>query len=90
MAVDEPGDQRAAARVDHEVGAGVVLERHDHLAAHRHRAGVEPHLAGAAHVGEPVLGREQDLGGVAERDRRRHGAIGIRTPSRSAASSASS
>ena len=88
VAVDEPRHHGAARRVHEHVGARVVLERRDAVAAHRDRARVEAHrrCAVAAHVGQPGLRRLEKLCGAAQRDAH---AIGIRTPCRSAAASAS-
>ena len=83
----KPGTTAQPRRVDHHVGAGVVLERRDHAVAHRRpsRARAAGRAVGAGRAGRPRAGA-----GPA----RRRGAtlligIGIRTPSRSAASSAS-
>ena len=82
----KPGMTARPVGVDHHVGAGVLLERDDHAVLDGHRAGLEPKLARPPQVGQPVLRREQHLRGPY--DRRPH-RMGIRTPSRSAASSAS-
>ena len=88
----KPGTTAQPVGVDHEVGAGVVLEGRDHAVAQGQRAGLERQLGRAvvAQVGQAVLRRAEDLGGAADRDRRHASSIGIRTPSRRAASIACS
>ena len=93
MAVHEAGQHRAAARVHLHVGAGIGLEAGDPPVGEHHVGAVQRQLAGAvvAEVLQPVLGRAQHLRGAAQADGRDGHAppIGMRTPRRSAASSAS-
>ena len=90
VAVDEARQHGAARRVDDHAGVA-RLEAGDPAAVEQHVARLERQLARAisSQVGQSVPRRPQHLGGAADRDA--HGArIGIRTPSRSAASIASS
>ena len=85
----KPRQHGAARGVDDDVGVRGG-EARDPAAVEQHVAGVERELGRAivAQVRQAVLGRAQHLGGAADRDA--HSRIGIRTPSRSAASIASS
>ena len=89
VAVDEPRQHGAAAwrprRTSAFASSSSAAMRSPRTVT---EPGVEPHRrrAVAAHVGQPVLRRPENLCGAAQRDAH---AIGIRTPCRSAASSAS-
>jgi hypothetical protein len=88
VAVDEAGQDGAAGRVDLDVGRARG-EPGDPAVRDGELPGLERQRRRAvvAHVGQPVLGGPENLRGVADRDAHR---MGIRTPSRSAASIASS
>jgi hypothetical protein len=97
VAVDEAGQHRAAARVDVQVRARVGFEGGDAPAGQRDVAARERQLAGTvvAQVRQAVLRRAQHLRGAAQAGARRGPrvhqppSIGMRTPSRPAASIAS-
>ena len=71
VAVNEPGDQRAAAGVDGELSLRVGLERRDRPIANGERARLErlPLDLRTTEVLEAILRRSQDLGGALDRDR---------------------
>ncbi len=80
VAVDEPGQQRAAARVDDELAVRIVFERRDTPVAYGQRAGLEAELGAlaAADVLEARARGAQHLGGAGERDRRRARGLRVR------------
>ena len=84
MAVDEARQERAAGPVDRICRVRIVVERGDQPVPGGYGAGLEHQLGSpiVAEIGQPVLGQQQHLRGVAHGDRagRAHSSIGTRTP----------
>jgi hypothetical protein len=90
VAVDQPGQQRAAGAVDDDTGVRIVVERRYQAVPDAYRAGLEAERGRAvvAQIRKPVLGWPQDLDRVPDAERARlvqraspsPASIGTRTP----------